>query len=29
MSLKVSSNTAGVQWRLGTPRVNVKQDGRR
>ena len=29
IALKVSSDTAGVQWRLGTPRVNLKQDGRR
>jgi len=29
MSLKVSSNTLGTQWRLGTPRADVRPDGRR
>ena len=28
-ALKVQSNTTGVQWRLGTPRVEIIQDGRR
>ena len=29
LSLKVASDTLGVQWRLGMPRVNVRMDGRR
>lgn len=29
MQIKVSSNTRNVQWRLGTPRVDVRTDGRR
>ena len=29
MSLIVSSNTTGVQWQLGNPRIDVKSDGRR
>ena len=28
-ALKVESNSTGVQWRLGTPRVEISQDGRR
>ena len=28
-ALKVSSNTSGVQWTLGSPRVDMRQDGRR
>jgi hypothetical protein len=28
-ALKVDSNTADIQWRLGTPRVDVRPDGRR
>ena len=28
-ALKVASNTTGVQWRLGTPRVELIPDGRR
>lgn len=29
MSFKVSSNTLGTQWQLGTPRLNVRPDGRK
>jgi len=29
MSFKIYSNTLGVAWQLGTPRFDVKQDGRR
>ena len=29
MSLKISSNTLGTQWQLGTPRLDVRPDGRR
>ena len=29
MALKVSSNTVGTQWRLGTPRADMRIDGRR
>ena len=29
MALKVSSNTVGTQWRLGTPRADMRTDGRR
>jgi hypothetical protein len=28
-ALKVQSTALGVQWRLGTPRVEIRQDGRR
>ena len=28
-SLKVDCDTAGVRWRLGSPRVDLRQDGRR
>ena len=28
-SIKVDCDTEGVRWRLGTPRVNVRTDGRR
>ena len=28
-SLKINSTTTGVEWRLGTPRVDIRQDGRR
>ena len=28
-ALKVESNVTGVQWRLGTPRVEIIEDGRR
>jgi len=29
MAFKCYSNTIGTQWQLGTPRFDVKQDGRR
>lgn len=29
MALKVESDTTGVQWRLGTPRLDARPDGRR
>ena len=29
MAFKVSSDSLGTQWQLGTPRVDVKSDGRR
>ena len=29
ISLKVSSDAEGVQWRLGVPRLNIRPDGRR
>lgn len=29
MALRVSSDTVGVMWQLGTPRVNTRPDGRR
>jgi len=29
MIMKVSSNTLGVQWQLGYPRIDIRQDGRR
>ena len=29
MALKVSSDTLGTQWRLGTPRADMRTDGRR
>jgi hypothetical protein len=29
MAFKVSSNTIGTQWQLGTPRINIRPDGRR
>ena len=29
MAFKVSSDTLGTQWQLGTPRLNVRPDGRR
>jgi len=29
MALRVESNTVGTQWQLGTPRMDVKPDGRR
>jgi hypothetical protein len=29
MSLQVSSNTLGVQWQLGAPRLDTRPDGRR
>jgi hypothetical protein len=29
MSMKLSSNTLGTQWQVGTPRIDARQDGRR
>ena len=29
MAFRVESNTPGTQWQLGTPRIDVRQDGRR
>jgi hypothetical protein len=29
MAFKVECNTLGTQWQLGTPRINVRPDGRR
>jgi hypothetical protein len=29
MIMKISSNTLGVQWQLGYPRIDIRQDGRR
>lgn len=29
MALKVRSNTLGVQWQLGSPRLDARQDGKR
>lgn len=29
MSIKVSSNALGTQWQLGSPRIDIRQDGRR
>jgi hypothetical protein len=29
MAFKISSDTLGTQWQLGTPRINVRPDGRR
>ena len=29
MQMKVTSNTLGVQWQLGAPRIDIRQDGRR
>jgi len=28
-ALKVASSNSGVRWRLGSPRVNTREDGRR
>ena len=28
-ALKVASSGAGVRWRLGSPRINTREDGRR
>ena len=28
-AFKVSSSDTGVEWRLGTPRVDIRSDGRR
>ena len=29
MAFQVSSNTLGVQWQLGVPRIDIRPDGRR
>ena len=29
MAFKISSNTLGVQWQLGVPRIDIRADGRR
>jgi hypothetical protein len=29
MAFKISSDTTGVQWQLGAPRIDIRQDGRR
>jgi hypothetical protein len=29
MQMKITSNTLGVQWQLGAPRVDIRPDGRR
>jgi hypothetical protein len=29
MAFRIESNTVGTQWQLGTPRMDVKPDGRR
>ena len=29
MAFKISSNTLGVQWQLGVPRIDIRPDGRR
>jgi hypothetical protein len=29
MSMKITSNTLGTQWQLGSPRIDIRQDGRR
>jgi len=29
MAIKVSSNSLGTQWQLGTPRIDIRPDGRR
>lgn len=29
IALKIASDTSGVQWRLGVPRLNIRADGRR
>jgi len=29
LALKLESDALGVQWRLGAPRVDIRQDGRR
>jgi hypothetical protein len=28
-ALKIESDNTGVEWRLGTPRVELRPDGRR
>jgi len=29
MSMRITSNTLGTQWQLGSPRIDIRQDGRR
>jgi hypothetical protein len=29
MQMKITSNTLGVQWQLGSPRIDIRPDGRR
>ena len=29
MVLRIESNTLGVAWQLGSPRIDIRQDGRR
>lgn len=29
MQMKITSNTVGVQWQLGSPRIDIRPDGRR
>ena len=29
MILQIDSNTIGTQWQLGSPRIDIRQDGRR
>jgi len=29
MILKIESNQIGTQWQLGSPRIDIRQDGRR
>jgi len=29
MQMQITSNTLGVQWQLGSPRIDIRQDGRR
>jgi len=29
MALKVASDSLGTRWQLGTPRINMRPDGRR
>jgi hypothetical protein len=29
MSMKIASENLGVQWQLGAPRIDIRQDGRK
>jgi len=29
MAFKIESSTVGVAWQLGTPRIDIRPDGRR
>jgi hypothetical protein len=29
MQMKITSNTLGTQWQLGSPRIDIRADGRR